>query len=101
MKRIITLTLLALLMLFFGNQIQAESNFSELPSESTLNEINETYSPSYSTRDWWGEGPPTEGNGGGGAVGIPLGDGLLPLMLGGLTYLMFIGIRRRKTTREN
>lgn len=94
-------TLVATLLLIGLHQceIQASGQLSELPSEETLQEITQSYSPDRHSRNWWEEGPPGQGGGGGGAVGIPLGDGMVPLTLGGLGYLIIVGVRRRKTRR--
>lgn len=100
MKRILHISLLSLFLFGLTNQLSASEQLSELPSEATMNEINSSYSSGISTFDWWEEGPPGEGGGGGGAVGVPMGEGLLPLSLAGLSYLLFLIVRRRRSSQE-
>lgn len=65
---------------------QINSN-AELPSTATMRTIT--------TRDL-DDGPPTEGGGTGGAVGMPVGDGIIPVALVGMAYLLFAVLNRKK-----
>jgi len=65
-----------------------QDNFGVLPSEITKSEIEQKAAPfsDINTRS----GPPTEGSGGGGAVGTPLEDAsLVGLALGLFLYVCF------------
>ena len=71
----------------FSNSVPSDQTISsDLPSNTTAGDM--------STR--FGGGPPTEGSGGGGAVGMPLESGILPIALVGMAYFLLILHRKKK-----
>ena len=86
--------------------VYAQDPFAKLPSQQTESQIKQMSSTEQRlpNRDWWsgsgnGEGPPTSGGGMGGAVGMPLMDGTVPVAAAAVLYFSFLALRR--TRRRN
>ncbi|MFR9165936.1 MAG: hypothetical protein ACLVKO_06865 [Dysgonomonas sp.] len=74
---------------------QMEMKLNELPSQQTLKNIQ-------ADSDEDEDGPPGSGSGGGGAVGtVPVGDGIIPMLLGGITYFSFVFYRKKTKKQKN
>ncbi|HCO68307.1 MAG TPA: hypothetical protein DIT04_11205 [Dysgonomonas sp.] len=101
MKRF--LSVIVLISLFIGNVnlLKAEDL---LPSEAYYKEhiaVNEISAESPSLRapggnNGYNPGGPGSGTGGGGHMGAPIGDALLPLLAAGLFYGIIVLYRNRK-----
>ncbi len=97
-----TKTYILILLLAFPLCGAADEFSGKLPSEETAAQINEmAFAESKGNlRDWWEEGPPTGGGGNGGAVGMPVSDGLLPVGLAGLIYISCVIYRKKRKIKS-
>lgn len=84
---------LLLLFVVLSGGLYANGTLATLPSEETKNQITQMNAPvnHYSNRNG---GPPGGGTGGGGAVGTPLPDGTIPILVAGLLYISVIAKRK-------
>jgi hypothetical protein len=79
---------------------QIEKPYSNtLPSEQTIQQMKNLAAPPQ-TRDWWDDGPPGSGTGGGGAVGAPVGSTSVLQLVAVVAIYSIYSFRRKKKVSE-
>lgn len=99
MRRYLSFIILTTLLLGISNTLNAQDL---LPSDSyykdniAINEVHAEAPKLRSPLDGEDEGPGGGEWGGGGFVGAPVGDAVVPIMIAGLIYASFLLFRRRR-----
>lgn len=94
---------LSILLLTFTS-LGLEASISQIPSEETLQEIKKEspYSPNLMRAgDWWDDGPPAEGEGDGGFIGIPIEDDIFFSLFIASGYIIMVKIKNKRPKKPS
>ncbi len=86
---------------YFPVEKTYKSIYNNIVSENSVdNENNIAIHPFFA--DWWDDGPPTDGDGGGGFVGYdaPIGEGLMIIFFFTVLLVAFKIMKRKKQTNK-